>query len=432
MIPIASTFGPRLRRGGVGAACTAAVLVALAGGCGSTPERSDSGGSASLADLAAPGAGGPTLTTDPDRALEESEDPTLADQIRETVALLEGLGLEGLAQPATDTAEPDGTPDPEGVAFDDLGGFGLAGAAPAEAEPLTEIEAEPAVAEAAIAEAGTAVPPEPEVEPVVEEPAPPLTIAGLLDKVIDLLPEDEDLTPLRRALLGEVAASMKGVEAPGAGVPLAPGEQAAAEVVGGLVRAVLALEDPPSFEDVRSAVQEVLAPLAEGAAERARVVRIERVELCSRVAGFGEFDLLGTERFLAGQVNRLIVYMELEGLRVRTLDGLARDPAPGTLAERTAEEDRRYVVETSVQVQLFEPGGLNVWNTNTETYRRETRTPARDHHRIRVISLPSNLGVGRYDLKVVVRDEIGGSLAEAVIPVELVADRGLLTRGPGD
>jgi hypothetical protein len=45
-----------------------------------------------------------------------------------------------------------------------------------------------------------------------------------------------------------------------------------------------------------------------------------------------------------------------------------------------------------------------------------------------MIDLPASLSVGRYQLKVIVRDHADGSEDERVIPIEIVADPRLTSR----
>jgi hypothetical protein len=53
--------------------------------------------------------------------------------------------------------------------------------------------------------------------------------------------------------------------------------------------------------------------------------------------------------------------------------------------------------------------------------RDESRNRLRDYYLTNRVRLPGNLGVGRYHLKVVMRDLIGEKVAETIIPIEIVA-----------
>jgi len=63
--------------------------------------------------------------------------------------------------------------------------------------------------------------------------------------------------------------------------------------------------------------------------------------------------------------------------------------------------------------------------------RDRSRTRRRDFYIVQRIDLPANLSVGKYNLKVAVRDRHapGGAEAEAVVPIQIVADASLLAGG---
>jgi hypothetical protein len=53
-----------------------------------------------------------------------------------------------------------------------------------------------------------------------------------------------------------------------------------------------------------------------------------------------------------------------------------------------------------------------------------SRNKRRDFYLINRIELPSTLSIGRYQLKVIMRDLVSGAEAEAIIPIEIVAEAG--------
>jgi hypothetical protein len=79
-------------------------------------------------------------------------------------------------------------------------------------------------------------------------------------------------------------------------------------------------------------------------------------------------------------------------------------------------------VELSQRLELYHAADdLNTWNRAAETVRDESRNRLRDYYLTNRVRLPGNLGVGRYHLKVVMRDLIGEKVAETIIPIEIVA-----------
>ena len=57
----------------------------------------------------------------------------------------------------------------------------------------------------------------------------------------------------------------------------------------------------------------------------------------------------------------------------------------------------------------------------------ESRNKRRDFFVVQLIRLPARLGVGKYRLKVRINDLHGGSIDETTLPIQLVADKTILT-----
>jgi len=143
----------------------------------------------------------------------------------------------------------------------------------------------------------------------------------------------------------------------------------------------------------------------------ARGLRITAATLCTRVQGFGRYEEFGSNVFLAGRAQPVIVYVEV--------DGFASEPFTGEAGEAMHE------VKLSQRLELYHAAdGLNTWNRAAETDRTVSRNLLRDYYLINQVVLPSNLGVGRYVLKVVMRDLNSGrgAMDEALIPIEIVSD----------
>lgn len=135
---------------------------------------------------------------------------------------------------------------------------------------------------------------------------------------------------------------------------------------------------------------------------------ITRAALCTRVDGFGRFETFPSYRFRAGLEHEIIVYTELENFVQRETTG------PDGLA--------RYSIELSQRLELYHVADdLNTWNRSADTVRDESRNRLRDYYLTNRVWLPPNLGVGRYHLKVVMRDLIGEKIAETIIPIEIVS-----------
>lgn len=129
------------------------------------------------------------------------------------------------------------------------------------------------------------------------------------------------------------------------------------------------------------------------------------VALCTRVGGFGDFDQFDKYAFLAHSQQQAIVYIEIENF--------------------TSELNQRneWVTELSQQLTIYsDRDGIPVWREDWQSATDRTRNKRTDFFVVQLITLPQPLSVGRYHLKVRVRDERSGAEAEASVPFEMVAD----------
>lgn len=135
---------------------------------------------------------------------------------------------------------------------------------------------------------------------------------------------------------------------------------------------------------------------------------IKKAALCTWVEGYGRYETFSSYRFIAGQAQDVIVYVELE--RFAQLESSGPDGQP------------RYQTKLSQRLELYHAADdLNAWNRRAETVTDETRNRLRDYYLTNMVTLPANLGVGRYHLKIVTRDLIGERIAETIIPIEIVS-----------
>ena len=135
---------------------------------------------------------------------------------------------------------------------------------------------------------------------------------------------------------------------------------------------------------------------------------ITKAALCTRVDGYGRYETFPSYRFIAGRAQDVIVYVELERFTQRELTG--------------PDGQARYQTKLSQRLELYHAvDDLNAWNRRAETVSDETRNRLRDYYLTNMVTLPANLGVGRYHLKIVTRDLIGERVAETIIPIEIVA-----------
>jgi hypothetical protein len=134
------------------------------------------------------------------------------------------------------------------------------------------------------------------------------------------------------------------------------------------------------------------------------------VALCTRVGGFGDYDEFAhAERggyvFLAHTGQQAVVYLEVENF-TSELDGQGR-----------------WVTHLAQQlVVISDRDGIPVWREDWQRGTDMSKNRREDFFIVQVITLPKRLSVGRYQLKILIRDERSGSEAEAAINFEMVAD----------
>lgn len=137
--------------------------------------------------------------------------------------------------------------------------------------------------------------------------------------------------------------------------------------------------------------------------------------LCDRVEGYGIYRELarsgGRHKFLAGRVNKAIVYVELDGFAFRPD---SQDGAPG------------HAIELTQDISLYAKGGVLAWRRPAQDITDFSRNRRRDFYVVQVIELPATLSVGAYELKISVRDRISGSVAERIVGLDVVADASAL------
>ncbi|GJM18576.1 MAG: hypothetical protein DHS20C14_07890 [Phycisphaeraceae bacterium] len=158
-------------------------------------------------------------------------------------------------------------------------------------------------------------------------------------------------------------------------------------------------------------VSDLLGEVKEKLDEHAPL-KIAAAELCTRVLGYGQYDMFpkapdGSYQFVSGRRQPVIVYVEVDRFGRRPLvgdDGLAR-----------------WEVTLSQTLEIFhDADDLLVMGRGAETDRSVSRNKIRDYYLINQTYLPENLSVGKYNLKVVMRDENKQAVAEAIVPFSIV------------
>lgn len=180
------------------------------------------------------------------------------------------------------------------------------------------------------------------------------------------------------------------------------------------IRRVLSPTELRTLASVRQTLKNVTASpdsAAAGSATAAQTgFRIVRAALCSSVSGFGQYRAFKDTTFTAGRPIRAVLYIEL--------DGFDHKPQPDG-----DDGSPRWSVDVSRELSLY-ASGLLVWHRPAAAVQEISLNKRRDFYLVEEITLPPTLGVGKYDLKISVRDQSVGTtpLAEALVPLRLVTE----------
>lgn len=183
---------------------------------------------------------------------------------------------------------------------------------------------------------------------------------------------------------------------------LLPDEIEALRAVQGVVRELAESGDPTRASEI---IETARRDLAQG-----QPLSIPTLALCSRVNGFGKFEELPSTTLVAGSAHRMIVYVEVDHMTHREAsqdEGGASD---------------RWAVELTQELELrHDPDGMLAWRRPTMRTIDTSRNQRRDFYVVSEIELPETLTIGSYALKVRMTDQTSGDVAEAVVPIRVVA-----------
>lgn len=135
------------------------------------------------------------------------------------------------------------------------------------------------------------------------------------------------------------------------------------------------------------------------------VLRLPTAALCTRVGGFGDYTPFNRYSFLAHSDQKVILYLEIDDF--------------------TSQVNQRgeYVTELAQQLTIYsDRDGIPVWKEEWRSATDVSKNKRQDFFTVQVITLPKALSVGKYHLKVRVRDEQSEAETETSIPFEMVAD----------
>ncbi|MCH7765653.1 MAG: hypothetical protein IH916_03770 [Acidobacteria bacterium] len=138
------------------------------------------------------------------------------------------------------------------------------------------------------------------------------------------------------------------------------------------------------------------------------------MSMCYRVEGFGKYEQFDHYHFLAHTEQQVIVYVEI--------------------GEFTSEPNEKgeWITELSQQITIYaDRDGIPVWRSgDMQSAIDRSQKQRNDFFLLQIITLPKALSVGKYHMKVRVRDEKSGAEAEEAIEFEMVADPKLAVQIP--
>ena len=155
--------------------------------------------------------------------------------------------------------------------------------------------------------------------------------------------------------------------------------------------------------DAANEALEVLDGLRGQIAQRADLV-ISKLELCSKVDGFGRYELIGAGELSSGEARNLIVYCELDNF------------------SNKLNADGRYVTRLSSEITLYDE------NFRIVTQRQDDVTDLPCHNQRRDFFLRGPMPVprlspGKYQLEMVIKDRVAGKIAQPKrVSFEVIAD----------
>jgi len=140
-------------------------------------------------------------------------------------------------------------------------------------------------------------------------------------------------------------------------------------------------------------------------------LKIAQSQLCTRVDGFGSFEMFDKNVFLAGNAQDVVIYTEIEEF---------------TSTQNSANE---WVTDLWQELVIYNShDNVPVWRQDWQAATDKSARKRTDFFISHLVTLPDRLTVGGYTLKVRVRDDATGIVAEAGIPFQIVADRSLTAR----
>lgn len=181
---------------------------------------------------------------------------------------------------------------------------------------------------------------------------------------------------------------------------------------------------------------------------------ISSVSLCTSVDGYGRYTPFASTTFVQGRAHPAILYLAVDHVTQTEMAAMADTTAdhaksakansskttlgsikaavnsvldgPAVRENKTPDDGIDWTIDLTQSAMLYhDTDNLPVFNFGEQALRDTSRDKRRDFCVARRIDLPATLSLGRYNLKVTVHDKAGNASAEAIIPIQIVADASL-------
>jgi hypothetical protein len=159
-----------------------------------------------------------------------------------------------------------------------------------------------------------------------------------------------------------------------------------------------------------------VAPVG-GSSSQDAVLKIRHFAAASRVESFGRYTPMNLRQMTAGQPIAMLLYTELDGFAHRSPAGLP--PPPEGMEAENDRGQTEWIVKVSQEVAVYGPGDVLVRAVPSQVARDVSKRRRRDHYLVQRLDLPRTLAAGEYRIKVSVKDEATGQVAESIIPMTI-------------
>lgn len=130
---------------------------------------------------------------------------------------------------------------------------------------------------------------------------------------------------------------------------------------------------------------------------------IPTLTLCKQVDGFGRYEPMDAH-LLAGQDNQAIIYCEL-----------------ANFSSQLKDDSKQWQTDVTQEAVLYMDTGEQIWTDKVQQITDQSRNRRHDFFLRTLVTFPHTLTIGRYLLKVTIVDKQTNRMAEASLPIEIVA-----------